>query len=48
MSRIGGNVASLFALILRNKMAQNIYKISQGTMVHVVLTSPEIQSNYMS
>ena len=45
MSKKGGEVVSLVALILQNKMAQTTYKRSQGTMAHVVLTSREIQSN---
>lgn len=48
MSRTGGNVASLVALMLQNEMAGTTYKRSQGTMVHVVLTSPEIHSKYIS
>lgn len=47
MSRARGNVGSSVALILQNKMAGTTYQRSQGTMVHLVLTSLEIHSNYI-
>ena len=48
MSIKGANVAALVAWILKNKMAQTTNRRSQGTTVHAVITSPEVQLRYVS